>query len=407
MRRPLLILAAIVVLLGSAYAFYAIFSSRTPGVSVAPGGSVTLPEAPNGSLPSSPSSGSNIGTGTTDTESPGVATTVSARLVKISAGPVVPGEALLDIPAKNASSSPDVAVRYLERQSGNVFSYLMRAKTITRTSNRTLPGGQSALWLPGASAAIVRYLSGSDFSTINSYVLPANGSEGFFLPQNLAGVDASSAGILVLSSGAAGSVASLEHTDGTKAARVFSTPLSSARISFAGKNQYLLFAKPSATLPGDAFLVSRAGALTHLAGPLSGLVALSSPSGAWVLVSYTLSGTLQTELVNAKTGTVVPLPVATIADKCAWTADSAAVYCGVPQDPPSGYSYPDDWYQGAVSFSDRIWRIDVVSRYAQLVLDAQKEIGAPVDATALSLDPNATALSFVNKIDGSLWLYEL
>ena len=128
-----------------------------------------------------------------------------------------------------------------------------------------------------------------------------------------------------------------------------------------------------------------------------------------MLVSYVDgTGSLQMELIDTATGKTTVLPVATIADKCAWSADSKTAYCGIPMNVADGFAYPDDWYQGAVSFSDRIWKIDVAGRYAQLVLDFPKETnGVMLDAETLSIDPAGTALSFVNKSDGSLWVYKL
>src|SRR3989344_5202119 len=180
MQRTFIIIAVVVVALGVGVAVYFSFFN-TPSVVVAPEGSTTLPVA-----------GQNIpGTETTIntiTAPLSVPVTVSARLVQISKGPVVPGEAVVNIQAKNASSTGDVAVTYIERESGNVFSYLVHAKTLTRTSNKTVPGIQSAAWLPDASVAFVRYLSGDTFSTVNTYALSVDGSGGFFFPQNLAGI---------------------------------------------------------------------------------------------------------------------------------------------------------------------------------------------------------------------------
>jgi hypothetical protein len=278
----------------------------------------------------------------------------------------------------------------------------------TRTSNKTIPGIQSALWLPNASGAFVRYLSGDDFSTINTYALRADGSDGFFLPQDLADLAVSSTSVLTLSSGVNGSIASVENPDGTGTSIIFTTPLSELRISFAGKNRYLAYTKPSASLNGDAFIVDASGHFSRIAGPLAGLTALASHSGKWILMSYTQNGSLQMELVNSATDEVVPLPVATISDKCVWTADDSDIYCGIPQDPSSDYSYPDDWYQGAVQFSDRIWKIDVSGRFAQLVLDFPSQTnGTSLDAEALAVDPSNTELVFMNKNDSSLWEYQL
>lgn len=406
MRRYIIIAAIVMVLAGVGAAVYFIFFTGSAGVTVAPEGT-SLPMAGQGAPSAETMSTSNAPVG--------APVAVSARLMKISAGPVVPGVAVVNSKAAGASSSPpstslgtsDVAVKYIERQSGNVYAYLTHAKTLTRTSNRTIPGIQSAAWLPDASLAFVRYLSGTDFSTINSYALLASGSGGFFLSQNLSDIAVSSTSILTLASGVSGSVASLMRTDGTRASEIFTTPLSSLRIAFAGKNRYLAFTKPSYALSGSAFLVDGTGRFSRVSGPLNGLVAKASPSGKWVLVSSAFDGGMQMELVNTTTGESLSLPVATIADKCVWAADDSAIYCGIPMNPSASFNYPDDWYQGAVSFSDRIWKIQVSGRYAQLVLDFSKENKEALDTEALTLDPLNTVLVFVNKNDGSLWSYSL
>jgi len=398
MRRNIIIAAIVLVVLGIIAYLYFFTGGAT--ITTAPGATTTtLPVAEQTATPPSGETGAPV-------LSPGVPLVVSARLIKISSGPVALGEVVVS-KAATASSSAQTTVSFIERQSGNVFSYSVSAKTLTRTSNKTIPGIQSASWLPNASLAFVRYLSGNTFSTINTYGLPANGSGGFFLPQNLADISVSSTSVLTLASGVNGSAVSTERTDGTHASEIFTTPLSSIRVSFAGKNQYLVHTKPSASLAGDAFLVDSAGHFSRIAGPLTGLVARASPSGKWVLVSYTLNGAMQMELINTVTGSLFTLPVATIADKCVWTSNDSALYCGVPLNPPADTAYPDDWYQGVVHFSDRIWKIDAVGRYAQLVLDFNKETKDVLDAEALAIDPLATTLVFVNKNDGSLWSYQL
>ena len=405
MQRTLIIGATVVVLAGAGVAGYFYFSNDA-NITVAPSasGDANLPIIDR----TMPAPVTEVGeTSTTTIISPNTPVQgTAARLVKISAGPVVPGAIVVSKPA-TASSSAMATVSYIERQSGNVYSYLVNTGTRTRISNRTVPGIQSAVWFPNASSTLVRYLSGNDFSTVNSYALPANGSGGFFLPQNLSDVAVSEAGILTLSSGVNGSIVSLSRTDGTQAKEIFTAPLSSLRISFAGKGQYLAFTKSSAGLAGNAFLIDSSGRFSRVAGPLNGLVAKASPSGKWVLVSYTSNGTMQMSLVNTATGESLPLPVATIADKCVWTADDSSIYCGIPLSPSPNFNYPDEWYQGAVSFSDRIWKIDVSGRYAQFVLDFEKEDMGRFDVNALAIDLLNTVLVFVNKNDGSLWSYSL
>lgn len=400
MKRPLIIVAGVVVVLGIAVALYFIFFRSTPGVSVTPPGSATLPVANPTTPPPSGSSGRVEPTSSSPV-------TVSPRLVKISSGPVVPGMSVTDTRPVNASSSPDTLVRFVERQSGNVYSYLASSKTQTRTNNKTIPGIQSASWLPDGSFAFVRYLSGADFSTINTYALPASGTGGFFLNQNISDLSVSSTSVLTLASGVSGSVASLSKTDGTGSLPIFTTPLSSLRVSLAGKGQYLAYTKPSASLPGSAFIVDGAGRFSRVAGPLDGLIALPSPSGQWVLITYTQNSSLRMRLINTATDETMSLPVATLADKCVWAANDSALYCGVPVNPPLSSAYPDDWYQGALSFSDRLWKINVTGRYAELILDFEKETGTALDAESLAVNGTNSLLVFLDKNTGSLWGFSL
>jgi len=399
MKRALIILALVIVLAGVGVAVYFYFFNNKPNVVVAPPGAI-FPAAGPSAQPTVP-----VTPQTTPTTT--VTTIVPARLAQISTGPVVPGEAVINVSAQGADSASDVTVYYIERQSGNVFTYSVRKGTITRISNRTIPGIESATWLPGASSVFIRYLSGADLSTINTYALPSNGVGGFFLPQNLSSIAVSSTSVLALASSPNGSTASVERSDGSRSTAVFLTPLSSLRASFAGSAGYLAFTKPSATLAGSVFIVDKTGHFNRIAGPLNGLVALSSHSGKWVLVSYVENNEMKARIVNTTTGESLSIPVATIADKCVWEADDSSLYCGVPVNPQSNYAYPDDWYQGAVHFSDRIWKVDVVGRYAQLVLDFSKETNGSLDAKSLAIDPQSTTLVFVNKNDGSLWSYQL
>lgn len=405
MNRKIIISVVAFVLVGIGATVYFYIATSSASIEVAPLGDTSFPVAGQGGTPGA-GGATGIG-GSASDGSPNAPIAVSARLVQISAGPVVPGAMVADMKAKSASSTPEVAVNYIEKGSGNVFSYLTRAKTITRINNKTIPGIQSAEWLPNASVAFVRYLSGEDFSTINTYALAATSSSGFFLPQNLADIAVSASGILTLSSGVNGSIASLTRIDGTRGVTLFTTPLSSLRVSFLGKNQYLAFTKPSATLSGSAFAVDSTGHFSRIAGPRNGLVALASPSGKWVLVSYAEGTALRMELIETSTGNSLALPVATIADKCSWAADDTVIYCGVPVNPDTAYIYPDDWYQGATHFSDRIWKIQVAGRYAQLALDFSQAEKGSLDVDSIAVNPAGTVLVFTNKNDGSLWSYAL
>lgn len=403
MRRALLIFALIIVLAGvGSFVYFRYFYNR-PGLVITPAQQAGLPVAGQGSTTPLQTTAS-----TNATQPSAGPTIVSQKLTRIASGPVVPGMVVTDnVASSTATTTATYAIAsYIDRQSGNVYNYSELTGQITRISDKTIPGIERAHWLPDGSLAYVQYLSGSNMDTVNTYGLPANSSGGFFLPQDLADLAVSTTNILTLASGVNGSIATLGKTDGVALSQAFTTPLSDIRVSFAGPNAYSVFTKPSAALAGDFYLVTNKGQFSRVAGPLNGLVALTSPSGKWALVSYSADSSMKMELVNLTTGAALPLPIATIADKCVWSADSTQAYCGIPDNPPAG-NYPDDWYQGLTHFSDSLWRIDIAGRYAQLVDRISQDAGTALDIQRPAIDPNSTTFVFVNKNDGSLWSYKL
>lgn len=411
MRRGLIILAGVIFLLMIGLGVYFFFTNRAHIV-VAPQQTQRTSFPVIEAKPSTQKNSSRQNTVLIGSQQSSNIQTVSTsvnirkRLAKITAGPVVPGVVVFN--TTTSTSTIGAVIHYITRKNGNVFGYNVNKSTLSRLSNKTIPGIEQATWLSNGSLAYVRY-SEPATRNVSTYALPSNGIGGFFLPQNLTGVAVfGSSAVVTLSSNENGSLVTHAQPDSSNTYTVFNTPLSSIVTSFAGRNNYLVYTKPSAAINGYAFLVSnKTGEWNRIAGPLHGLVAKASPDGSIVLVSYiTAGGAMQLELVDAATHIVTQLPVPTIADKCVWGVDNKSIYCGIPTNPPR-VSYPDDWYQGAVAFNDEIWKINVASRYAQLVLKLSKENVGIFDVETLAVDPKNTVLSFINKNDGSLWVYRL
>ena len=395
MQRILIGLAVIVVVLGVGIGVYYGF--------FAGGGNVTVTPQGGGSLPISDDATSTPGGG--GAQGPidlGQPTQVAQRLIQISKGPVASGIVALEATSTNS----DLVVKFVARESGNVYEYTKAQSSLVRTSNKTIPGIQEAVWRPDGSLAYVRYLSGEGDSVINTYALPSLGEGGYFLPQGIQHIATNISSILYIVSGANGSVATMARPDGSQQKQVFVSPLAELVVDYLGSN-YLAYTKPAGGISGYAYVVNSTGLFERVEGPLGGLVANPSPSGKWLLISHTSGGTMQLRLLNVTTHESIALPLGTVADKCTWSKDDSTIYCGVPVNPPADYTYPDDWYQGAVSFSDRIWRIDVGGKFAELVLDFSKEAGQQLDMVSPTIDSKGTHLVFKNKRDGSLWLYEL
>jgi hypothetical protein len=110
-------------------------------------------------------------------------------------------------------------------------------------------------------------------------------------------------------------------------------------------------------------------------------------------------------MIDVATRTTTALPLATISDKCTWSADGRSAYCAVPTNLHG--NLPDDWYQGAVTFTDRIWKIDLAQRIATLVIDPSQIGKVNVDAVNIAVDPSEDILTFTDKHTGALYAYDL
>lgn len=400
MRRILLIVSIVILVIGLAVGLYFLFfANNKPAVSV------TSSENPFG----------EAGTRTpveTNTTGPiqGAGTVVAPHLIRVTEGPVAKGAIALPTKAEVvASGTPalaDTEVRYVERASGNIYSFLVHDRTLTRTSNKTLPGVLEAAWLPDGSRAFARFLTNeAGVDRVSTYALAANGGEGFFLEANLASVGAfGSSSIYSLLPSTNGSVATIASASGAGARTLFTSPLSAITLKAAGSD-FVATTKPASTMDGYAFLVNgKTGVFSRILGPYSGLVTLPDSTGSYVLYSYVQRGKGYLAVFDVTKRTVTQLPVATIADKCAWASGSREIYCGVPQA-MSG-NLPDDWYQGATSFTDRLWKINLDTRLATLVADPVQLAQVSLDMVALTIDQTNDVLVFTNKRDGSLWVYD-
>lgn len=411
MRRILIILAILLLFVAVGTAVYFLVFNRDSGLVVGENPFGQAGDRDPGSLDPV------IDTGV---PTPGAGTLVAARLLKLTDGPVAKGTVSLytapktttvattstSTPVQTITIPEEVEVRYIERQSGNVYSFKVHERVMTRLSNKTLPGIVDAAWARDGSRAFVRFLENDISGTerVSTYLLPANGEGGFFLEQGLSQVVVASSTVLTLRSSDSGSIVSSMNADGTGTKTLFSSVLSSLRVGFFGTN-YIAQTKASTYLDGYAFTVDRTGTFTRLLGPLRGLSTLASPSGANVLYSYVDRGKLYTQVFNTAARTNVSLPLVTLAEKCVWTTGSDALYCAVPTALTG--LLPDEWYQGAHTFSDRVWRIDLASRVATLVFDPRQLADTAIDAQALSIDSGGDVLIFMNKSDGSLWSYDL
>lgn len=303
----------------------------------------------------------------------------------------------------------ETLVRYMEKSTGNVYEIGTNSATQKRITNTTIPRVYDAVWL-NQSSVMVRYLDDNNIiKTFNAEIKDLEDGaveqkiEGFFLQDDINEIVAVNEKIFYLGVNSSGSQGILSMPNGEKRSIIFESPLKEWLILVPQKNTIILNTKPSFVYKGSAyffdidkktttrFMQNIVGLTTLNNGDKTGFLFSESINNSFSLNYYDFNKKMRSE-INPKT-----LP-----EKCVWSKDNKKVFCGVPQDILRG-EYPDIWYQGIVSFSDNIWKIDIENRIAKRLISPKDFANQEIDLIKPSLSADEKYLFFVNKKDSNLW----
>ncbi len=332
-------------------------------------------------------------------------------LRKITANPVA-GDIAID-------DGNEIIVRYVEKETGNVFDAPSSSLEITRVTNTTIPRIANAVFMPDGESVLLRLL-GEDRETEETFLAKIEGGEGaegsvgaltgVFLPPNITSFSVSPSGssifyILPQKSGSEG----IETTNGgNRTSKIFSHPLKEWGVSYVSNKALALTTKPSFAVFGFLYLINtNSGDFIQTLGGIRGLSTLVQPKSSKILYSESVVNDILLNVIDIETGKKLTLPLSTLAEKCIWSKQREDIaYCAVPKNIPRG-NYPDDWYQGKVSFSDALWEINTDTEETTLLVDPENVARESIDMVKLSLSPDETLLTFINKKDSSLWSFAL
>ncbi|HEY4512700.1 MAG TPA: hypothetical protein VJH63_03540 [Candidatus Paceibacterota bacterium] len=325
-------------------------------------------------------------------------------------------------------------VRYSDRATGHIFDININSPTAKKISNTTIPKIYEAIFTPDGNSLIARFLSGNNTDQIITYYItlkdraPATTTEktsgsviaqnnigakqelketsGIYLDPDIREIALSPSGtkILLLTYAGKGSQLILSDTSGKKPRTVLSHPLREWLVSFLGETKAVLTTKPSGSTNGYAYVLDLdTGTLRKIIGEIAGLTVLPNKNNSAYLAAGTPDGTIKLFVYFNNEDEIKMLQLATFPEKCVWSnVDNDIAYCAVPNVIPNAL-YPDVWYQGKVSFTDNIWKINVKSGETNLVSSLSSESGQAIDGVNLRLASDDTYLTFINKTDLTLW----
>lgn len=298
----------------------------------------------------------------------------------------------------------DTYIRFIERETGNVYETKGSSFETKRITNTTIPGIQEVLWI-NKNEFIIRYLSDEVIENFYITLADVEGEQsvnGEFLSPFTRGSLNKTGELLALEETAPGGVLSVSKDGGTERV-LFSSPLASWVPLNTSAGVFVASAPASGVL-GFLYRVSGGSLIKQFEAP--GLMALMSPEGTHALISSGGS-TVALGALNLETREFTVAPLETLASKCAWVGENPPqVVCGIPENFPPA-AYPNDWLLGRVQFSDSLWGLSLNDGSGQVLAILAEEAATPIDVFRPVVSENGEYLLFINKRDLSLWSYRI
>ncbi len=309
-----------------------------------------------------------------------------------------------------------LTVRFVEKTTGNMFDIDIDQEEIRTTSETIVALAEEALLGNTGGTILFRYINTSEEieSFLANLIKPTgsatkNSLSGSFLPKNTKTVAMTREGdtLFYMQPYGNGITATALSLKTKKKVQVFESPFTEWSAQWSNNKTVIITTKPSAYAGGYAYSINTdTKALKKLFGDIPGLTLLVSPNNKQIIYSESANQTFSTKVFTQETLSTNPFSVKTFPEKCTWSKDSITMYCAVPSSIPKGI-YPDDWYQGAVSFSDAIWKINQKTNTATLLVNPTDAVQTSLDIENIQLSTDETYLIFRNKNDLMLWGYNL
>ncbi len=314
-------------------------------------------------------------------------------------------------------------IRFTDRAVGHTYEYETESLTGSpkRITNTTVPKIQEAVWSNTGDNLVLRYLENNtdNISSFSAKILldqtilnVPQELTGSFLSLNTKQLAINPKGDKVFSivdkSDKSGTYGYTTNLDGSSKKTIFDSPISYWNISWPKDNIVTFTTKPSYMDAGLLYFFNTQNyAFDRILGNITGLSTVTNKDASLVAYSSSINGSFSLDVYSAINKISSGLNITTLADKCVWgNSNSKVLYCAIPQTVLTG-NYPDVWYQGLVSFSDNIWKINTETGAMEEIYKIGSNKSVTIDAFDLKISLDDQYLSFSNKSDLSLWLLKL
>lgn len=306
-----------------------------------------------------------------------------------------------------ATSSDPRIIRYVEGGTGHVFSINMETGEETRVSNNTIPNPESAVFSPDNQYVLVRSGFSRNSKTVLINLSDTSSNATVTLDPIMDDFTFADDGSILYTTLTSNGTSGYKMYPDTKiTTKIFDFPFQEATMVWSrnDKSPHYVYPKTSTQLRGYLYSIKN-GKLKRETSDGLGLTAEASPD---YIVSTVLDGSEPASYIYDRAQNKFNAsPIIFEPHKCILSSTAKYImYCGY-EITEYGYSYPNDWYQGARSFSDNIWSVNLFNLSATQLTNPENEVGRVVDITNMETSSDGKVLYFTNKNDNTLWSYEI
>lgn len=304
---------------------------------------------------------------------------------------------------KDASSSPEVY--YAEAGTGNIFSINLETGEETRISKTTIPesrkvaitkNGEFVLFQSGTGLNSEFYLG--TLSTSSDEISLDD------LPSNIISFTETNDNTFLLAVQNVDSVTAQEYYPKTKkTANLFTIPFREVSIDWGetGKDTHYFYPKASKELEGYLYSVNN-NKIKRLPISEYGLSAIGNNN--YIITGGLNNGNYSTDSFTIVDGSSQLLPLTLLPEKCDFVSlESFETICAVNTN-DNIRDLPDSWYQGLMSSVDSLWKFNLITNVATLIINTNFETGREIDI--IDIDLGEKGVYFINKNDSTLWLFD-
>lgn len=189
---------------------------------------------------------------------------------------------------------------------------------------------------------------------------------------------------------------------------IFTIPFREARVVWGDTAKATHFVYPKATrgLEGYGYSV-RSGKLIRL--PISGygLTINGVENNEFVIYNKQHQNQYKSFLYIKETENIVPLSFNYLPEKCVNGNITETLLICAQSAIDYDEQMPDSWYQGDVSFSDSLWKINFADDDLDILDDISALSGRELDIINPVINQTDERYYFINKNNQTLWLYKL